>query len=40
MSLILWKLSRSHTLNAPGKFLIAAIGYETPKRARACLITN
>jgi hypothetical protein len=30
----------AHTLNAPGKFLIAAVGYETPKRARACLLTD
>ena len=28
------------TLNAPGKFLISAPGHDTPRRARACLITD
>ena len=30
----------AHTLNAPGKFLIAAAEHSTPKRARAYLITD
>jgi S-DNA-T family DNA segregation ATPase FtsK/SpoIIIE len=30
----------AHTLNAPGKFLIAAAEHDTPKRARAYLITD
>jgi hypothetical protein len=29
-----------HTLNAPGKFLVAAAEHDTPKRARAYLITD
>jgi S-DNA-T family DNA segregation ATPase FtsK/SpoIIIE len=30
----------AHTLNAPGKFLIAAAEHDTPKRARAYLLTD
>ena len=30
----------AHTLNAPGKFLVAAAEHDTPKRARAYLITD
>jgi S-DNA-T family DNA segregation ATPase FtsK/SpoIIIE len=30
----------AHTLNAPGKFLIAAAEHDTPRRARAYLITD
>ncbi|MBO0801678.1 MAG: cell division protein FtsK [Nocardiopsaceae bacterium] len=30
----------AHTLNAPGKFLIASAEHDTPKRARAYLITD
>lgn len=30
----------AHTLNAPGKFLIAAAEHDTPKRARAYLVTD
>jgi hypothetical protein len=30
----------AHTLNAPGKFLIAAAEHDTPNRARAYLITD
>jgi S-DNA-T family DNA segregation ATPase FtsK/SpoIIIE len=30
----------AHKLNAPGKFLIAAAEHDTPKRARAYLITD
>jgi DNA translocase FtsK/SpoIIIE-like protein len=30
----------AHTLNAPGKFLIAAAEHSTPKRARAYLVTD
>jgi S-DNA-T family DNA segregation ATPase FtsK/SpoIIIE len=30
----------AHTLNAPGKFLISAAEHDTPKRARAYLITD
>jgi S-DNA-T family DNA segregation ATPase FtsK/SpoIIIE len=30
----------AHTLNAPGKFLVSAPEHTTPKRARACLITD
>jgi S-DNA-T family DNA segregation ATPase FtsK/SpoIIIE len=30
----------AHTLNAPGKFLIAAAELDTPKRARAYLLTD
>jgi hypothetical protein len=30
----------THTLNAPGKFLVAATEHDTPKRARAYLITD
>ena len=29
-----------HNLNAPGKFLVSAPGHDTPKRARAYLLTN
>jgi hypothetical protein len=31
---------QAHTLNAPGKFLIAAAEHDTPKRARAYLVTD
>jgi hypothetical protein len=31
---------QAHTLNAPGKFLIAAAEHGTPKRARAYLVTD
>jgi len=31
---------QAHTLNAPGKFLIAAAEHDTPKRARAYLLTD
>jgi FtsK/SpoIIIE family len=30
----------AHTLNAPGKFLIAAVEHGTPRRARAYLVTD
>src|SRR5439155_3908045 len=30
----------AHTLNAPGKFLIAAAEHDTPRRARAYLVTD
>jgi S-DNA-T family DNA segregation ATPase FtsK/SpoIIIE len=30
----------AHTLNAPGKFLISAAGHDTPRRARAYLVTD
>ena len=30
----------AHTLNAPGKFLIAAAEHDTPRRARAYLLTD
>jgi len=30
----------AHTLNAPGKFLIAAADYDTPRRARAYLLSD
>lgn len=30
----------AHTLNAPGKFLVSAPGHDTPRRARAYLITD
>jgi hypothetical protein len=30
----------AHTLNAPGKFLISAAEHDTPRRARAYLITD
>jgi S-DNA-T family DNA segregation ATPase FtsK/SpoIIIE len=30
----------AHTLNAPGKFLVAAAEHDSPKRARAYLITD
>lgn len=30
----------AHTLNAPGKFLISAPGHDTPRRARAYLLTD
>jgi hypothetical protein len=30
----------AHTLNAPGKFLISAAEHDTPKRARAYLLTD
>ena len=30
----------AHTLNAPGKFLISAPEYDTPRRARAYLLTD
>ena len=30
----------AHTLNAPGKFLVSAAEHDTPKRARAYLITD
>jgi hypothetical protein len=30
----------AHTLNAPGKFLVAAAEHDTPKRARAYLVTD
>jgi FtsK/SpoIIIE family len=30
----------AHTLNAPGKFLVAAAEHDTPKRARAYLLTD
>jgi hypothetical protein len=30
----------AHTLNAPGKFLVAAAEHDTPRRARAYLITD
>jgi DNA-binding transcriptional ArsR family regulator len=30
----------AHNLNAPGKFLISAPGHDTPKRARAYLLTD
>ena len=30
----------AHTLNAPGKFLVSAPEHDTPKRARAYLITD
>ena len=30
----------AHNLNAPGKFLVSAPGHDTPKRARAYLLTN
>jgi hypothetical protein len=30
----------AHTLNAPGKFLIAAAEYDTPRRARAYFVTD
>ncbi len=29
-----------HNLNAPGKFLVSAPGHDTPKRARAYLLTD
>ncbi len=32
--------SHSHTVNAPGKFLVSAPEYDTPHRARAYLINN
>jgi hypothetical protein len=31
---------QAHTLNAPGKFLVSATEHDTPKRARAYLITD
>jgi FtsK/SpoIIIE family len=31
---------QAHTLNAPGKFLVSAAEHDTPKRARAYLITD
>jgi S-DNA-T family DNA segregation ATPase FtsK/SpoIIIE len=31
---------QAHTLNAPGKFLISAPEYDTPRRARAYLLTD
>ena len=30
----------AHTLNAPGKFLISAPEHDTPRRARAYLVTD
>ena len=30
----------AHNLNAPGKFLVSAPGHDSPKRARAYLLTN
>jgi S-DNA-T family DNA segregation ATPase FtsK/SpoIIIE len=30
----------AHTLNAPGKFLVSAPGHDTPRRARAYLLTD
>jgi S-DNA-T family DNA segregation ATPase FtsK/SpoIIIE len=30
----------AHALNAPGKFLISAPEHDTPRRARACLVTD
>jgi hypothetical protein len=30
----------AHNLNAPGKFLVSAPGHDTPKRARAYLLTD
>jgi S-DNA-T family DNA segregation ATPase FtsK/SpoIIIE len=30
----------AHTLNAPGKFLINVAEHDTPKRARAYLVTD
>jgi hypothetical protein len=30
----------AHTLNAPGKFLISAAEHDTPRRARAYLVTD
>ena len=30
----------AHTLNAPGKFLISAPEHDTPRRARAYLLTD
>jgi S-DNA-T family DNA segregation ATPase FtsK/SpoIIIE len=30
----------AHTLNAPGKFLVSAPGHDTPRRARAYLVTD
>ncbi|GAA0245254.1 hypothetical protein GCM10009527_047400 [Actinomadura nitritigenes] len=30
----------AHTLNAPGKFLISAAGHDSPRRARAYLVTD
>ena len=29
-----------HNLNAPGKFLVSALGHDRPKRARAYLLTD
>jgi S-DNA-T family DNA segregation ATPase FtsK/SpoIIIE len=31
---------QAHTLNAPGKFLVSAAEHDTPKRARAYLVTD
>src|SRR5215469_1425465 len=31
---------QAHTLNAPGKFLISAPEHDTPRRARAYLVTD
>jgi hypothetical protein len=30
----------AHTLNAPGKFIISAPGHDSPRRARAYLLTD
>ena len=31
---------QAHKLNAPGKFLVSAPEHDTPRRARACLVTD
>src|SRR5581483_6452831 len=31
---------QAHTLNAPGKFLVSAPEHDTPRRARAYLVTD